>query len=283
MSAARGPASGGRGAHGEAPDVNGASAPSPSRRRARCGPPGAIERSIRPAAIVAGALRRACVTVLVAGVAVGCATTLEVTRTQPAPLRPTDGVLAVAASGPYAPELVGGARALVSGRLRVEPCVLGCPPVGLYASLSLTPGPQEGRTPRSCQAEVYTGTSWVTPGDVRGTFVTTVDDVEACLAALGRWLTQARRDVARVRLDETGPLREVAGLARAGRLDEARARLEALVAAGDASAGAWFDLAVVFEALGQRAEARRCHARALERGPPPWMRASIEAFFTSSD
>ncbi|MCU0700648.1 MAG: tetratricopeptide repeat protein [Myxococcaceae bacterium] len=206
----------------------------------------------------------------------GCATSLEVTRTRLPPLRSTDTTMAVAASGAYAPELIAGTRAMLEGRVKVESCVLGCPAVGLYASLTLTPGPQEARTPRTCQAEVYTGKSWAAPEAVRGTFVKTVEEPEACLAALGRWFTEVRREAVRVRLDDEGPLREVATLVRAGRLDEARARLETLVAGPNATAGAWFDLGVVHEAQGRAADARRCYERALSLLPPGWMKAASE-------
>ncbi|MDX2012204.1 MAG: tetratricopeptide repeat protein [Myxococcaceae bacterium] len=208
----------------------------------------------------------------------GCAATVEVTRTRPAPVRHTDTTMAVAASGAYAPELIAGTRALLEGRVKVESCVLGCPAVGLYASLTLTPGPQEARTARTCQAEVYTGKSWAAPEAVRGTFVKTVDELDACLGALGRWFTEARREAVRVRLDDEGPLRAVTLLLREGRLDDARARLEALVAAPNATAGAWFNLGVVHEAQGRVTDARRCYERALTLSPPAWMKtASDEA------
>lgn len=226
-------------------------------------------------------MRRATVALMLLGS--GCATTLEVARTRPAPLRATDTQVAVAASGPYASELVGGTRAALSGRLSVESCVVGCPAVGLYASLTLTPGPQEGRTPRTCQAEVYTGKSWAAPEAVRGTLVRTVDDLEACLVALRAWLLEPRREVVRVRLDDTGALKDMVTLVRAGRLEEAREQLEALTMKPEAAAGAWFNLGVVHEARGHRDAARRCYQRAAARSPPAWMKAALDDFAASSE
>jgi hypothetical protein len=211
-----------------------------------------------------------------------CATTLEVTRVRRAPLQATDARLAVAASGPYASELLGGTRAALEGRLAVESCVLGCPGVGLYASVTLTPGPQEGRTPRTCQAEVYTGKSWAAPEAVRGTFVRTVDDVDACLVALRSWLLEPRREMVRVRFDETAAPKEVVVLVRTGRFDEAVVPLEALAARPGASAGAWFNLGLVHEARGRREEAGRCYGRAASLAPPSWMKSALDDFAASA-
>jgi Flp pilus assembly protein TadD len=195
----------------------------------------------------------------------GCATTMEVTRTVAAPVRPTDSTLAVAASGPYASELLASTRAMLEGAVKVESCVLGCPAVGLYASLSLTPGPHEGRTRRTCQAEVYTGKSW------------------DCLRALQRWLRAPRVERLRVRLDDTGPLVEPVRLVRGGAVAEAKAWLEAAVAQPSASAGAWFNLGVLHETQGRRDDARRCYLKARSLGPPAWMKAAIDDFVASAD
>lgn len=213
----------------------------------------------------------------------GCATTMEVTRTVAAPVRPTDSTLAVAASGPYASELLASTRAMLEGAVKVESCVLGCPAVGLYASLSLTPGPHEGRTRRTCQAEVYTGKSWAAPEGVRGALVQTVEDLEDCLRALQRWLRAPRVERLRVRLDDTGPLVEPVRLVRGGAVAEAKAWLEAAVAQPSASAGAWFNLGVLHEAQGRRDDARRCYLKARSLGPPAWMKAAIDDFVASAD
>jgi len=93
---------------------------------------------------------------------VGCAPALKVRRTTPPALHDAS-VIAIATSGPYALELLGGLRKGIGTAAKVEACVLGCPAVGLYASASLNPGPHEGKILRTCQLEVYEGATWVQP------------------------------------------------------------------------------------------------------------------------
>lgn len=205
----------------------------------------------------------------------GCAASLTVTRTVPSALR-NDTVIAVAASGPYAMELVAGVRSKLAPRVKVEACVLGCPAVGLYASLSLTPGPQDGRIDRTCQAEVYTGESWLTPKAKRGALTVPVRDLEPCVAAITKLLVEPSRETLRLRLDVTGPLAQPAQLISAGKLDDARAALEALTTSLPDATGAWYDLGVLHEARGELDDARRCYAEASKRSPASWMKAALE-------
>lgn len=205
----------------------------------------------------------------------GCAASMTVSRTVPPALR-NDTVIAVAASGPYAMELVAGVRSKLAPRVKVEACVLGCPAVGLYASLSLTPGPQDGRIDRTCQAEVYTGESWLTPKAKRGALTVPVRDLEPCVAAITKLLVEPSRETLRLRLDVTGPLAQPAELISAGKLDEARAALEALTTSLPDPTGAWYDLGVLHEARGELDDARRCYAEASKRSPASWMKAALE-------
>lgn len=198
---------------------------------------------------------------------VGCAPGLVVSRHTPAGLA-DHAVIALAASGPYASDLIAGVRARISHRVKVESCVIGCPAVGLYASLSLTPGPHEGRVLRSCQAEVYTGDSWATPREVRRTLSQSLETPEACIDAISALLLEPATQQRRLRLDDRGPL---AGPVRAiteGRLDDARGQLEAL---SNESTGAWYDLSLLFESRGQFEEARRCASEVRRRGAEGWM------------
>lgn len=205
----------------------------------------------------------------------GCAASLNVTRAVPSALR-TETVIAIAASGPYAMELVSGVRSKLAPRVKVEACVLGCPAVGLYASLSLTPGPQDGRIDRTCQAEVYTGESWLTPKSKRGALTVPVRDLEPCVAAITKLLVEPSKETLRLRLDITGPLAHAAELINAGRLDDARVEFEALTASMSEPTGAWYDLGVLHEARGELDDARRCYAEASRRTPAPWMKAALE-------
>lgn len=204
----------------------------------------------------------------------GCAATLSVTRTVPPALEAAQAI-AVAASGPYASELIAGVRARVGDRAKVESCVVGCPAVGLYASLALTPGPHEGRVERTCQAEVYTGKSWVTPEARRGDLVTTVRDLKGCLDAIARLLLEPRTETVRVPLDARGALEPIADAMREGRLDEARAALERLVAAEPDNAGAWYDLGVLHEAGGRLDEARAAYAKARALARDEWLTKAL--------
>lgn len=201
-----------------------------------------------------------------------CGATLSVTRTRPAALG-TNTTIAVAASGPYALELVAGVRARVGSRAKVESCVLGCPAVGLYASLALTPGPHEGRVTRSCQAEVYTGDSWAAPAARRGVLSLSVDELEGCVDAVAKLLLEPRTGTERVPLDARGPLAGPVDALRAGRFDEARTALEAQ----PTLAGAWYDLAVLHEAQGRPADAARCYREARSRSPDPWLAEVLQA------
>lgn len=203
-------------------------------------------------------------------VASGCAATLPITRTVPPALGDASS-LAVAASGPYASELIAGVRARVGPRAKVESCVVGCPAVGLYASLSLTPGPHEGRVERTCQAEVYTGKSWLTPEAKRGDLVVTVRELNGCLDAIARLLLEPRLETVRVTLDARGPLEPIARTMREGRLDDARQVLERLVADEPGNAGAWYDLGVVHEAQGRLDDARACFGRARALPHDDWL------------
>ncbi|MDP3503764.1 MAG: tetratricopeptide repeat protein [Myxococcales bacterium] len=201
-----------------------------------------------------------------------CGATLSVTRTRP-PALGANTSIAVAASGPYALELVSGVRARVGGRAKVESCVLGCPAVGLYASLALTPGPHEGRVTRSCQAEVYTGDSWAAPAARRGALSLSVDELEGCVDAVAKLLLEPQTVTERVPLDARGPLAGPVDALRAGRFDEARMALEAQ----PTLAGAWYDLAVLHEAQGRPDDAARCYREARSRAPDPWLAERLQA------
>lgn len=205
----------------------------------------------------------------------GCAASMTVTRTVPSALR-NDTVIAVAASGPYAMELVAGVRSKLAPRVKVEGCLLGCPAVGLYASLSLTPGPHDGRIDRTCQAEVYTGESWLSPKSKRGALTVPVRDLEPCVTAITTLLVEPSKETLRLRLDVTGPLAHPAELISAGKLDDARIELEALTTSMNEPTGAWYDLGVLHEARGQLDDARRCYAEASKRAPAPWMKVALE-------
>lgn len=205
----------------------------------------------------------------------GCAASMTVTRDVPAALR-NDTVIAVAASGPYAMELVAQVRSKLAPRVKVEACVLGCPAVGLYASLSLTPGPNDGRVERTCQAEVYTGDSWLAPKSKRGALTVAVRDLEPCVAAITKLLVEPSKETLRLRLDVTGPLAHPAQLISAGRVDEARVELEALTTSLSEPTGAWYDLGVLHESRGELDAARRCYAEASKRSPAGWMKLALE-------
>ncbi|MBL8924416.1 MAG: tetratricopeptide repeat protein [Myxococcaceae bacterium] len=207
---------------------------------------------------------------LVLFVASGCAATLPITRTVPPALGDANSI-AVAASGPYASELIAGVRARVGARAKVESCVVGCPAVGLYASLALTPGPHEGRVERTCQAEVYTGKSWLVPETKRGDLVVTVRELSGCLDAITRLLLEPRVETTRVALDARGALEPIARKMREGRLDEARVSLAQLVADAPGQAGAWYDLGVVHEAQGRLDDARGCYSKARALAPDDWL------------
>jgi len=233
-----------------------------------------VARSARgpstPVALPGHAARLALTPLLLLVALAGCRATLPVTRTQP-PALGENASIAVAASGPYAMELVAGVRARVGARAKVEACVLGCPAVGLYASLSLNPGPHEGRVQRHCQAEVYTGASWVTPEVSRGVLSRTVEEVDGCVDAVARLLLEPRTEVTQVPLDARGPLEPIVTDLREGRVDEARRALEGLVAATPTLAGAWYDLGVLHESRGDPQEARRCYAQARARAPDAFL------------
>lgn len=205
----------------------------------------------------------------------GCAASLTVNRTVPSALR-NDTVIAIAASGPYAMELVAGVRSKLAPRVKVESCLLGCPAVGLYASLSLTPGPQDGRIDRTCQAEVYTGESWLTPKSKRGVLTVPVRELEPCVTAITKLLVEPSKETLRLRLDVTGPLAHAGELINTGKLEEARMELEALTASMSEPTGAWYDLGVLHESRGELDEARRCYAEASKRSPTPWMKIALE-------
>lgn len=199
-----------------------------------------------------------------------CGATLPVTRTRP-PALGSNTSIAVAASGPYAMELVAGVRARVGSRAKVESCVLGCPAVGLYASLALTPGPHEGRVRRSCQAEVYTGASWVSPEARRGVVSVSVEALEGCIDAVAKLLLEPETATERVKLDARGTLAGPADALTAGRFDEARAALETQVRATPTLAGAWYDLGVLHEAQGRPDDAKRCYREARSHSPDTWL------------
>jgi Tetratricopeptide repeat len=201
-----------------------------------------------------------------------CGATLSITRTRP-PALGTNTTIAVAASGPYALELVAGVRARIGARAKVESCVVGCPAVGLYASLALTPGPHEGRVTRSCQAEVYTGESWAAPASRRGTLSLSVDELDGCVDAVAKLLLEPQTGTERVPLDDRGPLAGPVNALRAGRFDEARAGFEA----NPTLAGAWYDLGVLHEAQGRLDDAARCYREARSRSPDPWLAERLQS------
>jgi hypothetical protein len=203
-----------------------------------------------------------------------CGATLSLTRTRP-PALGTNSSIAVAASGPYAMELVAGVRARVGARARVESCVIGCPAVGLYASLALNPGPHEGRVSRSCQAEVYTGASWTTPQTRRGTISRSVDELEECVDAVAKLLLEPRTEIERVPLDTRGPLAAPVAALGARRFDDAKFALEALVKENPMLAGAWYNLGVLHEAQGQLDDAGRCYREASSRSPDAWLSQAL--------
>lgn len=204
-----------------------------------------------------------------------CGATLPITRTRP-PALGSNTTIAVAASGQYAMELVAGVRARVGSRAKVESCVLGCPAVGLYASLALTPGPHEGRVRRSCQAEVYTGASWVTPEARRGVLAVSVDELEGCIDAVAKLLLEPETGTERVKLDARGTLAGPVDALRAGRFDDARAGLEAQVQASPMLAGGWYDLGVLHEAQGRLDDAKRCYREARSRTPDAWLTEALQ-------
>ncbi len=205
-----------------------------------------------------------------------CGATLPITRTRP-PALGSNTSIAVSASGPYALELVAGVRARVGARAKVESCVLGCPAVGLYASLALTPGPHEGRVRRSCQAEVYTGPSWAAPTARRGVLSLSVDALEDCVDAVAKLLLEPLTGSERVALDARGPLAGPVEALRAGRFDEARAALEARLKERPAEPGAWYDLGVLHEAQGRADDAARCYREARRHSPDPWLSEALLA------
>lgn len=204
----------------------------------------------------------------------GCAATLPLIRVRPPALSAAKS-LAVAASGPYATELIAGLRHRVGARATVEACVLGCPTADVYLSVTLTPGPHEGRVPRTCQAEVYRGKSWVQPEERLADLVRTVDDLEGCVELVARSLLDASKDPVRVPIDERGPLREPGRALREGRFDDARGLLEVLLQTSP-TAGAWYDLGLVHEAAGRLDEARRCYASARALSPDEWLQRALE-------
>lgn len=200
----------------------------------------------------------------------GCAPSLVVTRTH-APALGDASVIAIAASGPYAMDLVAGVRARLAPRVKVEACVVGCPSVGLYASLTLTPGPHEGRVERTCQAEVYTGESWVAPKEKRGALVLMVREPEGCVDAVAKLLLEPRTERVRVGLDARGPLEPIAKALHQGNPGEARRLLDALLAKEPGHAGGWYDLGVLAEASGELDAARRHYERARASSPDEWL------------
>ncbi len=204
-----------------------------------------------------------------------CAPSLQVTRTTRPALHDAQAI-AVAASGPYALELVAGVRAKVGSRAKVEACVLGCPPVGLYASVSLTPGPHEGRVLRTCQLEVYEGPSWMNPTKKRAELVRSVDDLDGCVKVVSAALLEPSTDVVRLPLDARGVLEPMARDAAQGKLDEARAALLGLLEKDPNLAGAQYDLAVIAEARGQRDEAVKGYGAARRSQPDEWLSAQLE-------
>lgn len=200
-----------------------------------------------------------------------CAPSIRVTRVTPAPLS-TRSTIAIAASGPYATDLVAGVRAKLKGRATVEACVLGCPAVGLYASLSLTPGPHEGRVLRTCQAEVYTGESWATPNAMLVRVIRSVDELDDCVRLVATALLEPKRSTLRLRLDDRGPLGPAVHAVSTGDLTHARALLEAL----PKSAGSQYDLALLHEAEGRLDDAKRCANEAKQLGAEGWMVTALD-------
>lgn len=204
-----------------------------------------------------------------------CAPSLQVTRISPPALGDAK-VIAIAASGPYALELVGGLRASLAPKVTVEGCVLGCPAVGLYASTSLTPGPQEGRLLRTCQLEVYEGESWVRPTKKRAELVRPVAELEDCLEAMRAVLLEPSSESRSVPLDARGALEPAAKEASRGHLDEARRLLRAVLEKEPSSAGAQYDLGVIAEASGDAPGAAKAYAAARKLQPDPWLAARLE-------
>jgi len=230
-------------------------------------------------------VKRSHVVVLLAGLVSGCRLTVPLPHTAPPAIRWwTEKAVAVAASGPYASELVAGLRARLSGRVEVVSCVVGCPAVGVYTSVSLTPGPHEGATLRTCQAEVSAGKAWLSsPSSSRATLVRSVRDFDDCVAAVSALLVEPRQEVVQVPVDTRGPLQPIGGLLQSGRLAEARAQLLQVVHASPSSAGAWYDLAVTAELLEAADDAARWTEKAQSLAGEPWLLEALRGVRRRAD
>jgi hypothetical protein len=203
-------------------------------------------------------------------VVAGCAPALKVRRTTPPALHDSR-VIAIATSGPYALELLGGLRKGIGTAARVEACVVGCPAVGLYASASLDPGPHEGKVLRTCHLEVYEGATWVQPTKRRVEVVKSVRELDECLAQMTSALLEPNTETISVPLDARGPLEPAARAARAGKLDEAKHALEALLRERPELAGAHYNLGVIYEATDALKAAKKAYATARALGPDAWL------------